>query len=192
MKIELDVNPGDLAKTVTEILNTLTPEQKTDIAKQTMEKWLREPYDIERQAKEREVINHIQANMPSYREKETEPQIRNGYDFQQKMRDFRSTKETMIKAITDEIASAYKAEVKKTVENDPKIQAMKEEVTKIIRETFPKAAHEAMVTWMASSMQAVFETTMGIRQSYESEQKLQQDIQTRLGNVEARVSGRMS
>jgi hypothetical protein len=190
MKIELDVNPGELSKSVVEILNNLTPEQKVDVARQTMEKWLKEPYDFERLTKEREVIAHIQATTPSYREKETEQQIRGGYDFRDKMRDFKSTKEIMIKTITEGVMETYKAEVKKTIESDPKIQAMKDEVIAIIKETFPKTVHEAMVQWMASSMQTMFESTMGIRPFADHTQKTQQDLQNRLGQIEGRLAGR--
>lgn len=190
MKIELDVNPGDLAKSITDIMNSLTPEQKLEIARQTMEKWLKEPYDIERQSKEREVISNIQATMPSYRDKETEAQIRKGYDFQERMRGFRSSKEVMIKTITEGIVESYKTEVKKIIESDPKIQAMKDEVVAVIKETFPKAVHDGMVKWMASSMQTMFESTMGIRPFAENTEMIQQQIQQRLGMVEAKVTER--
>lgn len=191
MKIELDVNPGELSKSVVEIINNLTPEQKVDIARQTMEKWLKEPYDVERLAKERQVVEKLMAK-DTFGRKETEQEVRNGYQFREEMRGWKSTKEAMVETITRETVASYQAEVKKVVESDPKIQAMKDEVVQIIRETFPKAAHEAMVTWMASSMQAMFETTMGIRQSSESSSKMQQDIVSRLNAVEGRLTARMS
>lgn len=191
MKIELDVNSGDLAKSVNEIMSNLTPEQKLELAKQTMEKWLREPYDFERVARERDVIEGIRAK-DTYGRKETEPQIRGGYEFSNSMRDWKSTKETMVSTITREIMEAYKAEVKKVVESDPKIAAMKDEVVAIIKSKFPQAVHDAMVTWMAESMQAMFETTMGIRQNAAVNEKYQSELQTRLMQVEAVVQGRMS
>lgn len=190
MKIELDVNPGELSKSVVDIINNLTPEQKVDIARQTMEKWLREPYDIERQAKEREVVAALIANRPSYRERETEEQIRKGYDFQQAMRDFQSTKEIMIKQITQAITEMYKSEVKKVVETDPKIQAMKDEVIATIKEKFPETANKAMMLWMASSMAAMFDTTMGIKQFAESVEQDRKNLSDRISQVEVKVAGR--
>jgi len=192
MKIELDVNPQDLTKSLTEILSTLTPEQKLSIAKDTMEKWLREPYDAERIAKEQDVIDAIKKDQEtrSYRGKETEQEIRSGYEFRQKMEGFRSTKATMVKEITQAVIESYQSQVKQVIQSDPKIQAMKDEVIAVIKETFPKVAHDAMVQWMASSMQKMFETTMGINQFAEHTQKFQQDLQNRLGQVEGRLAGR--
>lgn len=190
MKIELDVDPGNLAKSVNEILATLTPEQKLDIAKQTMEKWLKEPYDFERQVKEREVIDKLKGNRSSYRDHESEEQIRKSYEFSNAMSGFKSSKEVMLKTISEGILESYKAEIKKTVESDPKIQAMKEEVIAIIKETFPKSVHDAMVQWMASSMNTMFNATMGMDQAAENSRIWQQRVQDRLGQFEGRMSSR--
>lgn len=192
MKIELDVNPQDLTKSLTEILNSLTPEQKAAIAKETMEKWLREPYDAERIAKEQSVVDAIKKDQEKrgYRSNETEQEIRGGYEFRRQMEGFRSTKAIMIKEITQAVIESYQSQVKQVVESDPKIQAMKDEVVVIIKETFPKTVHEAMMQWMASSMQKMFETTMGINQFAENSQKFQQDVANRIGQIEGRLSGR--
>lgn len=189
MKIELDVDPKDLAKSMKEILDTLPPEKRAEIARSTMEAWLREPYDAERKVKEREVVEKLMAK-DSYGRKETEQEIRSGYAFRQEMGGWKSTKEVMVETVTRETIAAYKAEVSKVVETDPKIQAMKDEVVQIIRETFPKAVHDAMVQWMASSMQTMFETTMGIRQSAEDASKMQQNVFSRLSEVEGRLAVR--
>jgi YesN/AraC family two-component response regulator len=191
MKIELDVNPQDLTKSLAEILNTLTPEQKTSIAKETMEKWLREPYDAERLAKERDVVDAIKKDQEKrgYRN-ETEQEIRGGYDFRRQMEGFQSTKAIMVKEITQAVIGAYQSQVKQVVESDPKIQAMKDEVIEIIKETFPKTVHAAMVQWMASSMQTMFESTLGIRQFAEQSGNFQREVQNRIGQIEGRLSGR--
>lgn len=112
---------------------------------------------------------------------ESDDEIRRGWDFKQAMGDWKSTKETMIETITKEISAAYREEVRKVIENDPKIQAMKDEVVQIVRTTFPKAVHDAMVQWMASSL--MFETTMGIRNSSEDVQKMQADLFNRLNQT---------
>lgn len=189
MKIELDIDPQDLTKSLKETLDALPQEKRIEIARRTMEAWLRDPWDIERTAKEREVIERMRQRHLS---QESDDQIRRRWDFKQAMGDWKSTKETMVQTITGEISAAYREEVRKVIENDPKIQAMKEEVVQMIRTTFPKAVHDAMVQWMASSMSLMFETTMGIRQSAEATSKLNEEMANRLLQVEGRLANRMS
>jgi hypothetical protein len=191
MKIEIDVDPGDLAKSMKEILDTLPPEKRVEIARDTMQAWLKEPYDAERLVKERTVVETL-CSKSGYGRKESEKEARGSWEFAEEMKKFRSTKETMIETITRETVSFYQAEVKKVVEGDPKIQAMKDEVVQIVRETFPKVFHDAMVAWTSNNLQMMFETVMGVRQSGEAFQKVQAEIVDRLGQVESRMAGRMS
>jgi hypothetical protein len=191
MKIEIDVDPKDLAKSMKEILDTLPPEKRVEIARDTMQAWLKEPYEAERLAKERAVLETLMSKQ-GYGRKESEKEARSSWEFAEEMKKFRSTKDTMIETITREISASYQAEVKKVVESDPKVQAMKDEVIQIVRETFPKAFHEAMVAWTANNLQMMFETVMGVRQAGEAFQKVQADIVNRLGQVENRMAGRIS
>jgi hypothetical protein len=191
MKIEIDVDPKDLAKSMKEILDTLPPEKRVEIARDTMQAWLKEPYDAERLVKERAVLETLMSKQ-GYGRKESEKEARSSWEFAEEMKKFRSTKDTMIETITREISASYQAEVKKVVESDPKVQAMKDEVIQIVRETFPKAFHEAMVAWTANNLQMMFETVMGVRQAGEAFQKVQADIVNRLGQVENRMAGRIS
>lgn len=192
MKIELDVNPAELTKSLAEILGSLTPEQKLSIAKETMEKWLREPFDAERQAREAMVIDQMKKEQETsgYR-KDSEQEIRSGYRFRERMQDFKSTKETMVREITLAVIDAYKTQVKQVVESDPKIQAMKDEVIAIIKEKFPESVHDAMVTWMASSMENMFKATMGIEHFAQRVQDHQNYMQSRIAGVEQAVQARM-
>lgn len=192
MKIELDVNAAELTKSLSEILSSLTPEQRVQIATETMQRWLREPYDAERQAREAMAVESVKQEMAKsgYRQ-ETDSEIRNGYRFRQFMEGFKSTKEVMVKEITLAVIDAYKTEVKKVVESDPKIQAMKDEVVAILKEKFPEAVHDAMVTWMASSMENMFKSTMGIERFAQRVQDHQNYIQSRIAGVEQAVQARM-
>jgi hypothetical protein len=163
MKIEIDVDPKDLAKSMKEILDTLPPEKRVEIARDTMQAWLKEPYDAERLVKERAVLETLMSKQ-GYGRKESEKEARSSWEFAEEMKKFRSTKD----------------------------KAMKDEVIQIVRETFPKAFHEAMVAWTANNLQMMFETVMGVRQAGEAFQKVQADIVNRLGQVENRMAGRIS
>lgn len=190
MKIELEVDPKDLTKSLKEILDTLPPEQRLELARKAMETWLREPYDIERKVREREVIENLK-NKSNYGRPETEEEIRNSYGFRNAMQEWRSTKERMIETITKEISDQYKAAVREVLAQDQKIQAMKDEVVKIVKETFPKIFHEAMVAWTASNIQTMLESSMGVKTIAENQDKLHQAVGQRIMDLESRMASRM-
>lgn len=190
MKIELEVDPKDLTKSLKEILDTLPPEQRQELAKKTMEAWLKAPYDIERKVKEREVVERLKGKR-NYGRPETEEEIRSGYDFRNEMQGWRSTKDQMVETITREIADQYKTAVREVLAQDPKIQAMKEEVTAIVKETFPRIFHEAMVAWTASNIQNMLDASMGFKAIAEHQEKLQQAVGQRLMDLEGRMASRM-
>lgn len=190
MKIEIEVNPGELTKSLKEILDTLPPDQRLELARKAMETWLKEPYDIERKAKEQAEVERIK-HKDSWGRKETETEIRCGYDFRNSMQGWKSTKEQMVENITREISEQYKASVKEVIANDPKIQAMKDEVIQIVKENFPKIFHQAMVVWTASNVQSMLDTTLGFKALEDGTQKMAQNVSQRLMNLEGQVSSRM-
>jgi len=161
MKIELDIDPGKLGEAAGDIMNALTPEQRMTLATQAMEKWLREPFDIERKAQEAKVLDKLR-HRQSYGRQETDEQIRGGYEFRNEMTGWRSSKEQMIETIGNAVIAHYKAEVTRVIEKDPKVQAMRDEVTKLMLETFPKVAHDAMTVFVTTQFQSMLETTHGL------------------------------
>lgn len=191
MKIELEVDPGGVTKSLKEILDTLTPEARLELARKAMESWLREPYGLERKAHEEEVLRNLRPQRDYSGRQETDDEIRRGYKFQEAMRGWKSTKEQMVETVTKEVTADYKAQVKAVIESDPKIQAMKEEVTKIVKETFPAMVHDAMVTFMASNMQMMLSSAMGIEQMAKQVDGMQAAVAQRLNEVESRVASRM-
>jgi hypothetical protein len=190
MKIELEVDPKDLTKSLKEILDTLPAEQRLEIAQRAMTNWLKEPYDIERKAKELELVASLREKSYSGRV-ETDAEVRQGWKFQEAMRGWKSSKETMISEITAQIVADYKAQVKAVIESDPKIQAMREEVTKIVKETFPTMVHQAMVTFMASNMTMMLNSAMGVEHITKQVEGMQSAVAQRLNEVESRVASRM-
>jgi hypothetical protein len=192
MKIELEVDPTDLAKSLKEILDTLPPADRLELARKAMESWLRDPIDAERRAKERWAIDKIKADSGNgYGSVKNDEEARRDWRFNDLMKGFKSTKEQMIETITQEISANYKAQVKNVIESDPRIQVMKDEVVKIVKETFPAMVHDAMVTFMSSNMHMMLMSSMGAEAVAKRVESLQSAVAQRLNEVESRVASRM-
>jgi hypothetical protein len=190
MKIEIEVNPGEVGKSLKDILDTLPASDRLELARKAMEAWLRSPHDIERKAKEQQEVERL-LRKDSWGRKETEAEVRSGYSFREAMQGWKSTKEQMVEKITQEITADYKAQVKAVIESDPTIQAMKEEVIKIVKETFPTMVHQAMVTFMASNMTMMLNSAMGVEQVAKQVEGMQSAVAQRLNEVESRVASRI-
>jgi hypothetical protein len=182
MKIELDIDPGKLGAAAGDIMNALSPEERKAMAVQAMEKWLRDPVDIERQAKETEVVEKLKKRS-SYGRTETDKEIRGGYEFRNEMQDWRSSKERMIEEITSGILSHYKSEVTRVIEADPRVQAMKAEVTKVMLETFPKVAYDAMTIFVSEQFKSMLESTHGLQVRVDSMSQRTEQVSQRLMQI---------
>lgn len=185
MKISIDVDEGMVGKSVEDILKGLAPEERTKIAEEIMKEWLVTTFhDSERAVKEKQVIDQLRKDDQWNNLKgKTDDQIRSDYDMRRKMEGWKSSREIMIATITQQMATAYKDYVKEIVENDPSFKTMKEEVAKIVRESFPKMVHDAMIAWFAEQMGTVMK---GVHDSMVQIPQLatfQQELATRLGQV---------
>lgn len=188
MKVEIDVDPGQVGQSLKDVLGSLTLEERRALAVKTMESWLRDPYDVERVAKERWAVDEVKAKYAGeYGGPKDDQAARQHYRFREMMEKWRSTKEIMVETITREIVDHYKAEVKRTVETDPKIQAMKDEIVKVMIETFPKIAHDAMTLWVASNFQNMFLATANLEAQVKQMGETMNGVSQRLFQIGSRV-----
>jgi hypothetical protein len=189
MKIELDVDPGQLGKSLTDILGALSADEKKALATRTMESWLRAPEDVERITRDRWAIERVREETKGnhYYKDQTDEQIRREHRYESMMRGWRSSKEEMVDGITRQVIEFYKAEVKQAVETDPRIQAMKAEVVKVMLETFPKLAYDAMVVHVASSFQKLMDDSQTLGAKMGSLEQHTQGITKRLLEIGSMV-----
>lgn len=150
MEIKFDADPSQLGKTLKDILDILTHDQKSDIAKQVLTDWLKAPYDYERKMQELKVVNKIKEQ--SYHKNDSEDKIRGSYEFLRDMKDFKSTREIMIEEIITQTISYYKSLVKDIVENDEHIKKVKDEILEKIKVDFPNAIHDAVTFLLAQQL----------------------------------------
>lgn len=183
MKISIDVDEGMVGKSVEDILQNVTPEQKNVIAQEIMKEWLKTTFvDHQRKVREQEVLKEVR-NASSYNRTKTDAELLSDWSFQNAMKDWKSSKQVMIETITRQMADAYKEYVKDLVENDPAFKAMKEEVGKIVRESFPKMVHDAMIVWFSGQMEAVMQGVHAASVQIPQLTKFQEDMAKRLAEV---------
>ena len=188
MKIELDVDPGQLGKSLVDIMGSLTEEERRTLARNALETWLRDPGDIERSTRERWAIDQVKAqSRGDFREVKTDEEAKNSYRYGEFMRGWKSSKEQMVDKITAEILEHYKTEVTKVVREDPKVLAMQAEVVKIMMETFPKIAHDAMTVFVAEQFRSMLDATHTLKTRVDGMQASTEVVAQRLMHVAAQV-----
>jgi hypothetical protein len=160
MKIEIEIGEGNVGQSVQEILATLGTEERKTVAREVMMKWLANTlHSDEREIKEREVVARIQKDnqSSSYNRNDTPAEIRNGYQFKDAMRSWKSSRDVLVEQVGVEITLYYKDHVKAIVEGDPTLQGIREKIGQLILEQFPKMVHDALIAWFTAHMQTVLE-----------------------------------
>lgn len=169
MQVTLQIEAHQLSDTVIDLFKTLTPEQRMELARSTLEKWFQEPYGAERLAYSKKVEQelrrlHIRVYTYGYGEKYTDDpnlsdeQLQASSEYLGRMAKFRSSREEMVTSIAETAVAHYKAQVEELVKNDPALVAGFEKVKERITATFPQMMQEALVTWFSRQMsQAVFD-----------------------------------
>jgi hypothetical protein len=157
MQVTLNID-ANLAGSVAEVFAELTPADKKQLALAVMEKFIAEPHKAEREAFENSLILRLQTSGVEtwvngrYQNTKDAHEIRQSTAFKDASAKFKSTRETLIEEIIKATIETYRAEVKRVVESDPQIQAVKERVIAAIREDFPKYVHDAMAAWFVSGL----------------------------------------
>lgn len=158
MKVQIDVDEGAVGKTVEEILKNLPAEKQQELAREVMKEWLAENiHKNERGLHEKEVLAKLRQD--PYWGSKSEEAIRASHSFETAMREFRSSRDIMVKAISDQVITYYKEMVKDLVEKDPVLAAMREQVASVVRESYPKMVHDALLHWFSGRMNAVMDET---------------------------------
>ena len=160
MDITLKIDSSNLGETVVDLFKNISTEKKEALATEILSNWLKEPYDIERKAFEeeakREALKKVLApsSYSDYDRKNygTMETIHNSEQYRSLMRGFVSTKEEMVKAITEEATKIYREKVVEYVKTDKQLQKVMDATMETVKEDFPKFVHDAMMYWFAQQM----------------------------------------
>lgn len=193
MQITLEVNGSQLDQEVKVLLETLTPEQKNQMANQMLQKALD---NTNSELMRKAAIDSIIAEWNEGKNDYNKVRYHNGtwYDLRNDSIANYSDREKLDKMLADrtqtsnyfrkEIMQAMldkaKSEVENVVNNDAVVQAAVVQTIEAIKAEMPKMVHDAMMMYFCSQMQNMSNTmAQALFQSGSNQQMLQQ-IQNRL------------
>lgn len=174
MKIELEVDASTLHETIGETLRSLSAEKREEICVSVLTKWLAEPHDAERKAFAEKIRNDGSCNR--YSRKEFDP-----YEFDKRMRAFKSTREKMIEEIALASVETFKKKVTNLVETDEQLAAKYAIVRDVIVQNFPAMVQAAMVSWFANSFKDMSSKVTDLYNGMWNQQSLMETLHNRLG-----------
>lgn len=187
MQVTLNIDAAQLGDTVVDLFKNIPAEKKEEIAANILQKWLEQPYEIERKSytenAKRKALEEVSASSYGYDKERygTLEKIEGSDAFRRLMNQFKSSRETMIEAITTEATETYRKKVTELIQTDEQMQKMFEATRDVISEDFPKFVHDAMMYWFAQNMTNVFQAVpMAMAQSRmtaESVQKIKEKLQ---------------
>lgn len=184
MQVTLNVEPGTMGESLAEVLASLTEVQKQEIATQALNKWLKEPYDTERLAQGQEVVRQLRQDTYHSRDfaNKSDAEVMKHYAFADKMKNFVTTKERMVKTITEETIRHQKEAIVTAIKTDPTMNAVMDETLKYIKENFAAFTHDAMMAWFCQNMATMTSGMQTALIQTQNNQNYLNDIQKRLDN----------
>lgn len=156
MQLTINVSEADFGTELKEIMNSLSQEEKKEIAKTVFLKTLNEVTDSHRTLieKEQEVFKKIQDSLysSSKSEYDTPEKMRKHYKYEEFMRVAKSPKEEAIAAILSTGVATFKELATQMVREDEGLKKIWNACSDQIREDFPKYIHDAMIYYFASHL----------------------------------------
>ena len=188
MKLEINISEADFGHELKSILDSLSIEEKKEIAKEVMIKALNEVTDNQRTLAEKEakVFQQIIDNLGSYNDEKNKfinsniAEKRKHYKYNDLMKNVKSAKELAYEALAKEATATFQMEAKNLIQKDEKLKLYWEETAKEIRDNFPKFIHDAMSYYFASQLSSM---QSGIQQAIMQSQ----NAASQLENINRRI-----
>lgn len=164
MEVTLKIEAHQIGETIEEVFKHLTPEQKMKLAEDTVRSWLSAPYAGEREAYEQQAVQTVRkknVKLNYYTERRSgdndveDKEIRCTSEFNDLMREWRSTREILITSICEESLKYAKEFAISSVAADEKMKVVMETTRKSVEDLFPQMVYGAMVRWLSGNMSNV-------------------------------------
>ena len=190
MEVSLKIESAQLGETVVDLFKNLDSEQRRSIAVEILTKWLIEPYEIEREAFAESVLREFrEKNIDlyiSYNRKKcldcTDKEIKESSEYRQRINTFRSSREIMIKEITSEVITYFKASIPEQIKTDPKFEILRNIFYQFIVDNFPSMIKESFANYFTSQLNMIaINSSSGLNDRMWFESSLQ-DMKTQLKN----------
>jgi len=188
MQVVINIDSANFGSTVEDLFKSLTTEQKGEIAKDLIVKWLSEPSGFERAAYEQSLIDQVKAGTikigSSYDNvdwtKKDDNEIRGSYQFNDKMKGYKSSRERMIEDITSAASRTFSENITTLVKEDEQLKQKWEIVKEEIAKNFPAMVQSAMISYFIGNMQEIQTSMYNLRTNVDSLNYFKDNIQQKL------------
>jgi len=181
MEIKFNVDASKIAEDVSTILKSLTEQERKDLAKEALLQWITKPCDADREIFELHLIQKIKAEHSGYRN-DTDERIREGYQFREGIKTYRSKYSIMMEEVQKEAIAYQKTLIKDHVAQDPEIKKQMDEALAKVKDNFGSYVHDAMMAWFCSNMQTMAAGMATALMQSDRANNMYQDMNQRLLN----------
>jgi hypothetical protein len=160
MEITLNVKSDQVSESLSEIMTHLTTEQKENLAKQMLDKWLEEPCVVNQVTRDAEVIREMRVSSKEIyaggkyvrASEATDEQIKMSHDFRDMVNKYKTPKEKMMSEIMASVIAYHQKEVSKAIELDPRMNEVKDATIGYLRQNYGSLVQNAIMYWLAEHM----------------------------------------
>jgi hypothetical protein len=160
MEITLNVKSDQVSESLSEIMIHLTTEQKENLAKQMLDKWLEEPCVVNQVTRDAEVIREMRVSSKEIyaggkyvrASEATDEQIKMSHDFRDMVNKYKTPKEKMMSEIMASVIAYHQKEVSKAIELDPRMNEVKDATIGYLRQNYGSLVQNAIMYWLAEHM----------------------------------------
>lgn len=184
MQLTINVSEADFGHELKEIMDSLSPEEKKDIAREVLSKALNEVTDSQRTLREKEEEVFVKIRKGFYNEKDKQQpaeQLRTHYDYKKLMEATKSTKELALEDILKSAVATFKELSTTMVKEDEELKKIWIAATAQIKEDFPKYVHDAVVYYFASQLDSMKNGIMSASMMAQNAAMSIESIRQRLG-----------
>lgn len=159
MQVTLNIESGQLGETVIDLFKNLTAEKKEELALAVLREWLKDPEFIETRTRDAVLIDEFRTGkrQPSwsynkYDQDTPEEKIRRDENFQNAMKQYKSSKALLIEDIKAEVVEYYKKHICAQLEQTDAINKARDEAMQIIKWEMPQIVNKALVNMFSQSL----------------------------------------
>lgn len=160
MKVEIEIEASQMGETVVELFNSITAEEKKQIAIDIMSDFLKNPYKRGAEENREKALTDILENGTSW-DKKTLSELGSRDEMLKhslvtnKAEKMPNVKGQMIENVTDAVKKHLLEHVDIMVKSDPEVQEILKVTMEVIKKDLPKYMHDAMMAWFCSHMDMV-------------------------------------
>lgn len=124
-----------------EIVESLSVEDKKEIAHEVIKEWLMNDFPMEKKHKEDQVVKNLRSKSGygGYKNSDkTDEEIKGTYEFKKAMKDFKSTREILIEDTLKEMKGEIREYVLDQIKGHEQTEIIQKAISEAVKEDFPE------------------------------------------------------